>query len=201
MQPYQSVIPMVVESNGRSERAYDIYSLLLKERIVFLGSAIDDQVANVVVAQLLFLDSVDPEKEIQLFINSPGGQVYAGMAMYDTIQQIKAPVRTVAVGITASFGTIMLAAGTAGRRFALNHATIHMHQPLGGAQGQATDIRIQAEEIMRLRDVVEGILAHHTGQSKERIRQDLDRDIYLSPQQALAYGLIDGIVDNPREEK
>lgn len=201
MQPYQSVIPMVVESNGRSERAYDIYSLLLKERIVFLGSAIDDQVANVVVAQLLFLDSVDPEKEIQLFINSPGGQVYAGMAMYDTIQQIKAPVRTVAVGITASFGTIMLAAGTAGRRFALNHATIHMHQPLGGAQGQATDIRIQAEEIMRLRGVVEGILAHHTGQSKERIRQDLDRDIYLSPQQALAYGLIDGIVDNPREEK
>ncbi len=198
---YQSVIPMVVESNGRSERAYDIYSLLLKERIVFLGSAIDDQVANVVVAQLLFLDSVDPEKEIQLFINSPGGQVYAGMAMYDTIQQIKAPVRTVAVGLTASFGTIMLAAGTAGRRFALNHATIHMHQPLGGAQGQATDIRIQAEEIMRLRDVVEGVLAYHTGQSKERISQDLDRDIYLSPQQALAYGLIDGILDNPRQEK
>ncbi|MCB0034173.1 MAG: ATP-dependent Clp protease proteolytic subunit [Anaerolineales bacterium] len=198
---YQSVIPMVVESNGRSERAYDIYSLLLKERIVFLGSAIDDQVANLVVAQLLFLDSVDPEKEIQLFINSPGGQVYAGMAMYDTIQQIKAPVRTVAVGLTASFGTIMLAAGTAGRRFALNHATIHMHQPLGGAQGQATDIRIQAEEIMRLRDVVEGVLAYHTGQSQERISQDLDRDIYLSPQQALEYGLIDGILDNPRQEK
>lgn len=195
----QSVIPMVVESNGRSERAYDIYSLLLKERIVFLGSAIDDQVANVVVAQLLFLDSVDPEKEIQLFINSPGGQVYAGMAMYDTIQQIKAPVRTVAVGLTASFGTIMLAAGTAGRRFALNHATIHMHQPLGGAQGQASDIRIQAEEIMRQRDIVEEILSHHTGQSKERIRQDLDRDIYLSPQQALEYGLIDGILDNVKQ--
>lgn len=195
----QSVIPMVVESNGRSERAYDIYSLLLKERIVFLGSAIDDQVANVVVAQLLFLDSVDPEKEIQLFINSPGGQVYAGMAMYDTIQQIKAPVRTVAVGLTASFGTIMLAAGTASRRFALNHATIHMHQPLGGAQGQASDIRIQAEEIMRQRDIVEEILSYHTGQSKERIRQDLDRDIYLSPQQALEYGLIDGILDNVKQ--
>ena len=192
-----NTIPMVVETTGRAERAYDIYSLLLKERIVFLGTGIDDQVANLIVAQLLFLDREDPDREIQMFINSPGGQAYSGMAIYDTMQQIHAPVSTVAVGLTASFGTILLAAGAAGRRFALKNATIHMHQPLGGAQGQATDVQIQAEEILRLRRRVEGMLAYHTGQDEETIRQDIERDVYLSPKEAEEYGLIDGILDNP----
>jgi ATP-dependent Clp protease, protease subunit len=194
------VVPMVVENTGRGERAYDIFSLLLKERIIILGSEIDDQVANLVVAQLLFLNREDPEKEIQMFINSPGGEVYAGMAMYDTIQQITAPVSTVAVGITASFGTVILAAGTAGRRYALENATIHMHQPLGGVRGQASDIDIQAREILRLRDRLENIFAHHTGKTTEQIRKDLERDIYLTPTQAKEYGLIDGIL-SPRENK
>jgi ATP-dependent Clp protease protease subunit len=191
-----NTIPMVVETTGRAERAYDIYSLLLKERIVFLGTGINDQVANLIVAQLLFLDREDPEREIQMFINSPGGQAYSGMAIYDTMQQIHAPISTVAVGLTASFGTILLTAGAAGRRFALKNATIHMHQPLGGAQGQATDIEIQATEILRLRRRVEGILAHHTGQNEEKIRDDIERDVYFSPEQAQAYGLIDGVLDN-----
>lgn len=162
------MIPFVVESTGRDERAYDIYSLLLKERIVFLGREIDDQTANFIVAQLLFLDNIDPEREIQMFINSPGGQVYAGMAIYDTMRHIKAPLRTVAIGLTASFGTIILAAGTPGRRYALQNATIHMHQPLGGAQGQATDVEIQANEVLRLRRQVEDILAFHTGQAVKK---------------------------------
>src|SRR5690349_9994258 len=159
-----SVIPMVIETTGRGERAYDIYSLLLKERIVFMGTPINDQIANLIVAQLLFLNREDPEKEIQMFINSPGGQVYSGLAIYDTMQQISAPISTVAVGFTASFGTVLLTAGSKGRRYALPNATIHMHQPLGGAQGQATDIEIQAKEILRLRERLNGILAHHTGQ-------------------------------------
>lgn len=191
--PY-NVIPMVVEATGRGERAYDIFSLLLKERIVILGSAIDDQVANLVVAQLLFLNREDPEKEIQMFINSPGGEVYAGLAIYDTMQQITAPISTVAVGLTASFGTIILAAGATGRRYALENATIHMHQPLGGAQGQAADIEIHAREILRLRDQVEGILSHHTGQTTEQIRKHLNRDTYYTAQQAKDYGLVDGIL-------
>jgi ATP-dependent Clp protease, protease subunit len=190
----QMVIPMVIENTGRGERAYDIFSLLLKERIIILGSEIDDQVANLVVAQLLFLNREDPEKEIQMFINSPGGEVYAGMAMYDTIQQITAPVSTVAVGLTASFGTVILTAGTTGRRYALENATIHMHQPLGGVKGQASDIDIQAREILRLRDRLEGIFAHHTGKTNEQIHKDLERDIYLTPEQAKDYGLIDGIL-------
>ncbi|MCA9987711.1 MAG: ATP-dependent Clp protease proteolytic subunit [Anaerolineales bacterium] len=189
------MIPTVIDNTARGERAYDIYSLLLRERVVFLGSAINDQVANLIVAQLLYLNYQDPEKEIQLFIHSPGGVVYAGMAMYDTIQQISAPVSTVAVGLTASFGTILLAGGAPGRRFALANATIHMHQPLGGAQGQASDIQIQANEILRLRQRVEEILVQHTGQTAERIRADLDRDIYLEPAKAQEYGLIDGILD------
>ncbi|NDJ55267.1 MAG: ATP-dependent Clp protease proteolytic subunit [Chloroflexi bacterium] len=189
------MIPMVVETSGRGERAYDIYSLLLKERIVFLGSAINDQVANLIVAQLLYLDREDPEREIQMFINSPGGQAYAGMAMFDTMQQINAPISTVAVGLTASFGTILLAAGTPGRRFALANATIHMHQPLGGAQGQASDIQIVANEILRLRAQIEEILAKRTGQTTERIRRDLERDIYLTPADAKDYGLIDGVLE------
>ena len=148
----ESLIPMVIETTGRGERAYDIYSLLLKERIIFLGTPINDQVANVIVAQLLFLDREDPEKDIQLYINSPGGQIYAGLAIYDTMQLIRAPVSTIAVGVTASFGTVLLTAGAKGKRYALPHATIHMHQPLGGAQGQATEIEIQAREILRLRE-------------------------------------------------
>lgn len=190
----QSVIPMVIEMTGRGERAYDIFSLLLKERIVIMGTAIDDQVANLIVAQLLFLNREDPEKEIQMFINSPGGQAYSGLAIYDTMQQITAPISTVAVGLTASFGTILLTAGTTGKRYALENATIHMHQPLGGAQGQAIDIEIQANEILRLRDQIEGILSHHTGQPTERIRKDLNRDLYLNAEQAKEYGLIDGIL-------
>jgi ATP-dependent Clp protease, protease subunit len=196
MNGFTNRIPTVVEGEGLRERVYDLYSLLFRERIVFLGSGIDDQVANLVVAQLLFLEREDPEKEIQMFIHSPGGQAYAGMAIYDTMQQLTAPIRTIAVGLTASFGTILLAAGTPGRRYALANATVHMHQPLGGAQGQATDLQIQAEEVLRLRRRVEEILAYHTGQSEERIRRDIERDIYLQPDQALDYGLIDGILPN-----
>ncbi len=190
----QSLIPMVIETSGRGERAYDIYSLLLKERIVFLGTPINDQVANTIVAQLLFLDREDPEKDIQLYINSPGGQVYAGMAIYDTMQLIRAQVSTIAVGVTASFGTVLLAAGAKGKRYALPHATIHMHQPLGGAQGQATEIEIQAKEILRLREDLNGILAHHTGQPVERIAEDTERDRYMTADQAKGYGLLDEVL-------
>ncbi len=199
MQP-SSVIPMVIETTGRGERAYDIFSLLLKERIVFVGSAINDQVSNLIVAQLLFLNREDPEKEIQMFVNSPGGQVYAGLAIYDTMQQISAPISTVAVGLTASFGTVLLTAGAKGRRYALRNATIHMHQPLGGAEGQAVDIQIQANEILRLRDRLEGILSHHTGQPVEKIRKDIDRDVYLSAEDAVAYGLIDGMLEPEQKD-
>jgi ATP-dependent Clp protease protease subunit len=188
------MIPIVVDNSARGERAYDIYSLLLQKRIVFLGSEIDDQVANSIVAQLLFLDHDDPEREIQMFINSPGGQTYAGMAIYDTMQQLKAPVRTVAIGLTASFGTILLAAGT--RRYALQNATIHMHQPLGGAQGQATEIQAQAKEILRIRRQVEEILALHTKQPLDKIHRDNERDIYLTAQEAVDYGLVDGVIEN-----
>jgi len=189
------LIPMVIETSGRGERAYDIYSLLLKERIVFLGTPINDQVANLTVAQLLFLNREDPEKEIQMFVNCPGGVVYAGMAIYDTMQQVSAPISTVAVGFTASFGTVLLTAGTTGRRFALPNATIHMHQPLGGAQGQATDIEIQAKEILRLRERLNSILSFHTKQAVEKIADDTDRDVYFTPQQAVEYGLIDGVLE------
>jgi ATP-dependent Clp protease protease subunit len=190
----QSLIPMVIETTGRGERAYDIYSLLLQNRIIFLGTPINDQVANVIVAQLLFLDREDPEKDIQLYINSPGGQIYAGMAIYDTIQLIRAPVSTIAVGVTASFGTLLLTAGHKGKRYALPHATIHMHQPLGGAQGQATEIEIQAREILRLREELNRIMAHHTGQPIERIAEDTERDRYMSAEQAKEYGLIDEVL-------
>lgn len=190
-----SLIPMVIETTGRGERAYDIYSLLLKERIVFVGTPINDQVANLIVAQLLFLNREDPEKEIQMFVNSPGGTIYAGLAIYDTMQQVTAPISTVAVGFTASFGTVLLTAGRAGRRFALPNATIHMHQPLGGAQGQATDIEIQAKEILRLRERLNTIIATHTKQSVEKIADDTDRDIYFTATEAVEYGLIDGVLD------
>ena len=198
---YKSVIPMVIESSGRGERAYDIYSLLLKERIIFLGTPIDDQVANLIVAQLLFLNHEDPEKEIQMYINSPGGVIYAGLAIYDTMQMISNPISTVAVGVTASFGTVLLTAGTKGRRYALPNATIHMHQPLGGAQGQATDIEIQAKQILRLKSLLLGIMAKHTGQPLEVIERDSDRDYYLEAKNAVEYGLVDQVLEAPEKVK
>ncbi|MFN8447980.1 MAG: ATP-dependent Clp protease proteolytic subunit [Anaerolineae bacterium] len=194
----QNVIPMVIEQGSRGERAYDIYSLLLKERIVLLGTPINDQIANLMVAQLLFLQSQDPERQIQMFINSPGGVVYSGLAIYDTMQQISAPVSTTAVGITASFGTVLLTAGAHGLRYALPNATIHMHQPLGGAQGQASDIVIQANEIMRLKERLNDILVHHTGREREVIERDTDRDLYLGAQQAVEYGLIDSVLESTK---
>jgi len=192
-----SLIPMVIETSGHGERAYDIYSLLLKNRIVFLGTPITDQVANVIVAQLLFLSSEDAESPIQMYINSPGGQVYAGMAVYDTMQMISNPIRTLAVGMTASFGTLLLTAGTKGQRYALPNATIHMHQPLGGASGQASDIEIQAREILRLKERINEILAHHTSQSIEIIDRDTNRDFYLDAQGAVEYGLVDHVMELP----
>ncbi|HSL45606.1 MAG TPA: ATP-dependent Clp protease proteolytic subunit [Anaerolineales bacterium] len=198
---FKNVIPMVIESSGRGERAYDIYSLLLKERIIFLGTPIDDQVANLIVAQLLFLNKEDPEREINLYINSPGGVIYAGLAIYDTMQMISNPISTVAVGVTASFGTVLLAAGTKGRRYALPNATIHMHQPLGGAQGQATDIEIQARQILRLKSLLLGIMAKHTGQPLEVIERDSDRDYYLEAKTAVEYGLVDQVLEAPEKVK
>ncbi len=196
MEP-RAVIPMVIESSGRGERAYDIFSLLLKERIVFVGTPINDQVANLIVAQLLYLNREDPEAPIQMYINSPGGQIYAGLAIYDTMQMITNPVSTVAVGLTASFGTVLLTAGTQGQRYALPHATIHMHQPLGGAQGQASDIEIQAKEILRLRERLNEILARHTGQPLDAIERDTERDYYMSAQEAADYGLVDKVLEPP----
>lgn len=196
---YKNVIPMVIESSGRGERAYDIYSLLLKERIIFLGTPIDDQVANLVVAQLLFLSREDPDKEIQMYIHSPGGQIYAGLAIYDTMQMIPNKISTWAVGVTASFGTVLLAAGTKGQRYALPHATIHMHQPLGGAQGQASDIEIQAKEILRLKARLNEILATHTNKPLEVIEHDTERDFYLTAEQAVEYGIVDQVLQSPKK--
>jgi ATP-dependent Clp protease protease subunit len=196
----KNVIPMVIESSGRGERAYDIYSLLLKERIIFVGTAIDDQVANVIVAQLLFLSREDSEKEIQMYINSPGGVIYSGLAIYDTMQMISNPISTVAVGVTASFGTVLLTAGTKGRRYALPNATIHMHQPLGGAQGQATDIEIQTKQILRLRNLLNNIMSTHTGKPVEVIKQDTERDFYLDAKQAVEYGLVDQVLEIPAKK-
>jgi len=195
----QSLIPMVIETSGRGERAYDIYSLLLKERIIFLGTPINDQVGNVIVAQLIWLEAQDPERLIRMYINSPGGQIYAGMAIYDTMQQINAPIQTVAVGVTASFGTVLLAAGTPGHRHALPHATVHMHQPHGGTSGQATDIEIQAREILRQREKINQILSKHTGQPMEAIERDVERDFYMDAQMALEYGLIDTVLSTAHE--
>jgi len=188
---------MVIETTNRGERAYDIYSLLLRNRIVFLGTPINDQVANVIVAQLLYLSNEDREAPIQMYINSPGGMVYAGMAIYDTMQMIPNPISTLAVGMTASFGTVLLTAGTKGQRYALPNATIHMHQPLGGAQGQASDIEIQAREILRLKDDLNNILAKHTGQTIETIERDTNRDFYLDAKAAVNYGLIDQVMEIP----
>lgn len=196
----QSLIPMVIEKSGRMERAYDIYSLLLKNRIVFVGTPITDQTANLIVAQLLYLSNEDTDSPIQMYINSPGGQVYAGLAIYDTMQMIPNPINTVAVGVTASFGTVLLTAGTPGQRFALPNATVHMHQPLGGAQGQATDIEIQANEILRLRKQLNQILASHTGQPEEKVRDDTERDYWLTAEDAVEYGLIDKVLDVKKKD-
>jgi ATP-dependent Clp protease protease subunit len=181
---------MVIEQGSRGERAYDIYSLLLKERIVLLGTPINDQIANLIVAQLLYLNGQDPDRQINMYINSPGGVVYAGLAIYDAIQQISAPVSTVALGLTASFGTVLLTTGEKGLRYALPNATIHMHQPLGGSQGQASDIVIQANEIMRLKERLIEIFVHHTGQDKDVIERDQDRDIFFSATQAAEYDTV-----------
>ena len=194
--PPQNVVPMVIESTGRAERAFDIYSLLLRERIVFLGTPIDDQVANLIVAQLLYLDREDPEKDINMYINSPGGVIYAGLAIYDTMQLIRPNISTICVGMAASFGTVLLAAGAKGKRYALPNATVHMHQPLApqGTRGQASDVEIQAREILRLRDVLNHIFVERTGQELERIVRDTDRDIFFTAEQAKAYGLVDEVL-------
>lgn len=199
--PLQALVPMVIESSPRGERAYDIFSLLLRNRIIFLGTPIDDQVANLIVAQLLFLNQEDRNEPISMYINSPGGQVYAGLAIYDTMQMITNPIRTFAIGVTASFGTVLLAAGTKGERYALPHATIHMHQPLGGAQGQATDIEIQAKEILRLKARLNEVMSHHTGKTLDEIIHDTDRDYYLDAKAAVGYGLIDQVLAIPDLKK
>ncbi len=188
------LIPIVIEQDGRGERAFDIYSRLLKDRIVFLGVGIDDDVANLVIAQLLYLESEDPDKEIHFYINSPGGLVSAGLAIYDTMQYIKAPVSTYCMGQAASMAAILLAAGEKGKRYALPHARILIHQPMGGFSGQATDVEIQAREILRLKQELNEILARHTQQPIERIERDTDRDYYMSGEQAHEYGLIDAVI-------
>ncbi len=190
----RNLIPMVIESSGRGERAFDIYSLLLRERIIFLGTPIDDNVANVIVAQLLFLDREDPDRDINMYINCPGGIITAGLAIYDTMQLIRPAIATHAVGMTASMGTVLLAAGAKGKRYALPHATVHIHQPLGGAQGQAVDVEIQAREILRLRKLLNGILSKHTGQTEERIMQDTDRNFYMNAEEAVKYGIVDQVL-------
>jgi ATP-dependent Clp protease, protease subunit len=193
MQP-SSLIPSVIETGARGERAYDIYSLLLKERIIFLGTPIDANVANVIIAQLLYLDREDPDKDIHLYVNTPGGVINAGLAIYDTIQLIRPEVSTICVGLSASMGTVLLCSGQKGKRFALPNATIHMHQALGGVQGQASDIEIAAREILREQDIIRNILAKNTGQTMKKITQDTDRDYYMNPEQAMKYGLIDEIL-------
>jgi len=192
-----NVIPMVIESGARGERAFDIYSLLLRERIIMLGMPINDQMANVTIAQLLYLEREDPDKDISLYINCPGGIIASGLAIYDTMQLIRPDVSTICVGMAASMGTLLLCAGAKGKRYALPHSTIHMHQAVGGAQGQAADIEIAAREIMRLQEIIRNVIAKHTGQPMEKITHDTDRDFYLSPEQAVEYGIVDEILSKP----
>ena len=192
--PPMNMVPMVIENTGRVERAFDIYSLLLRERIVFLGTPIDDQIANLIVAQLLYLDREDPEKDIHLYINSPGGVIYAGLAIYDTMHLIRPAVSTICVGTCASMATVLLSAGAKGKRYALPNSTIHMHQPLGGVRGQASDMEIQAREILRLRALINHIFVARTGQEEERIVRDTDRDFFMNAEQAVAYGLVDEVL-------
>jgi len=193
----KNVIPMVIESGARGERAFDIYSLLLRERIIMLGMPINDQMANVTIAQLLYLEREDPDKDISLYINCPGGIIASGLAIYDTMQLIRPDVSTICVGMAASMGTLLLCAGAKGKRYALPHSTIHMHQAVGGAQGQAADIEIAAREIMRLQEIIRNVIAKHTGQPMEKITHDTDRDFYLSPEQAVEYGIVDEILSKP----
>ncbi len=193
-----SVVPMVIEQSNRGERAYDIFSLLLKERIIMLGTAVNEQSANLIVAQLLYLDGEDSSKPIRLYVNSPGGEVYAGLGIYDAMQQVSAPVSTYAVGRAASFGTVILVAGTRGMRYALPHATIHMHQPIGGTQGQVTDMTIMVHEYQRLKDEINDIFVRHTGQEREVIERDTDRDIFFNAQQAKQYGLVDDVLTDQK---
>ncbi|OPY01263.1 MAG: ATP-dependent Clp protease proteolytic subunit precursor [Syntrophorhabdus sp. PtaB.Bin047] len=190
-----SLVPIVIEKDGRGERAYDIYSRLLKERIVFLGTGIDDMVANIIIAQLLFLESEDPSKDIYLYINSPGGIITSGLAIYDTMQYVKAPVVTTCIGQAASMGAVLLAGGEKGKRFALPHSRILIHQPLGGAQGQASDIDIQAKEILRMRESINNILVRHTGQPLDKVAKDTERDYFMDAQQAIEYGIVDQILE------
>jgi ATP-dependent Clp protease protease subunit len=196
-----SVIPGVVESGPRGERYWDIYSLLLKERIVMLFTPISDQIANILIAQLLYLEREDPDKDISMYIQSPGGSIYSGLAIYDTMQFIRPDVSTICVGMAASMATVLLCAGTKGKRYALPNSTIHMHQPLGGAQGQASDIQIHAREITRLQDSLNEIIVKHTGQDLEKVARDTDRDFYLNPQQAVDYGIVDEVLSKPEKEE
>jgi ATP-dependent Clp protease protease subunit len=195
-----NVIPMVIESGARGERAFDIYSLLLRERIVMLGMPINDQVANVVIAQLLYLEREDPDRDISLYIHCPGGIISAGLAIYDTMQLIRPDVSTICVGLAASMGTLLLCAGAKGKRYALPNSTIHLHQAVGGAQGQAADIEIAAREIMRMQEIIRRIIVKHTGQPLEKVIHDTDRDFYLDPQQSVKYGLVDEVLSKPVEE-
>lgn len=192
-QPH-AMVPMVIENTGRVERAFDIFSLLLRERIIFLGTPIDDQIANLIVAQLLYLDREDPEKDINLYINSPGGVIYAGLAIYDTMRLIRPAVSTICVGTCASMATILLSAGAKGKRYVLPNSTVHMHQPLGGVRGQASDMEIQAKEILRLRALINRLLVEQTGQDEERILRDTDRDFFMNAEQAVGYGLVDEVL-------
>jgi len=194
-----NLVPMVVEQTNRGERSYDIYSRLLKDRIIFIGSPIDDNVANLVIAQLLFLEAEDPDKDIYLYINSPGGSVTAALAMYDTIQYIKPDVSTICMGLGASAGALLLASGAAGKRYALPYARIMIHQPAGGAEGRATDIEIQAQEILKLRKILNDILADHTGQPLEKIEEDVDRDFFMSAEEAKEYGIIDEVISRQED--
>ena len=191
----KNIIPMVIETGPRGERAFDIYSLLLRERIVFLGTQIVDQTANLIIAQLLFLEREDPDRDINLYINSPGGVITAGLAIFDTMRMLRCDVSTICVGMAASMATILLSAGTKGKRYAIPNSTVHMHQPIGGAQGQATDIEIAAREILRVQDKIRTILAENTGQSIDKIAQDTDRDYYLTPEQAREYGIVDEVLN------
>ena len=197
MQPPANIVPMVIETGARGERAYDIYSMLLKERIVYLGTQINDMVANLIVAQLLYLEREDPDKDINLYVNSPGGVITSGLAIYDTMQLIKPDVSTICVGMAASMGTVLLCAGAPGKRFALPNSTIHMHQALGGAHGQASDIEIAAREILRMQDKIRTILSSHTGQPYEKVARDSDRDFYLPAEDAKEYGLVDEVLGQP----
>ena len=197
----QVIIPTVTEISARGERVFDIYSLLLRERIVFLGTPINDQIANLIIAQLLYLEREAPDKDISLYVHCPGGIISAGLAIYDTMQLLRCDVSTICVGLAASMGTLLLCAGTKGKRFALPNSTIHLHQAIGGAQGQAADIEIAAREIMRIQESIRTILTKHTGQPMEKIAHDTDRDFYLDPQQAVEYGLIDGILTRTEKKE